>query len=170
MSKQWFIISVFTGQEKQVKAKLDKLRELNSENFGEVKLPTKGKKEEVCFPGYVFAEMNLFQNFAEKIKNQDVWNTLYGIDKVIGPLGGENVYPMSEDELLSLDKMSKKDETEQNKVVFNVGDSVKILEGAFAGNIGIISTIANDVATVKIEIFGEEIEQEISLGSLEKNV
>lgn len=170
MSKQWFIVSVFTGQEKQVKAKLDKLRDSDPENFGEVKLPTKGKKEEVCFPGYVFAEVNLFQNFAEKTKNQDVWNILSGIDKVIGPLGGENVYPMSEDELLSLDKMSKKDETEQNKVVFNVNDSVKILEGAFAGNIGMISSIVNDVATVKIEIFGEETEQKISLESLEKNV
>jgi len=177
MSKQWFIMNVFTGKEKQIKHKLEELAAKEPEKYGTVLIPetTETVKNDngsstttkrLNFPGYVFAELDAFRNFSEHEKNDDVWKAVSGLEEMIGFLGGDNPRPMSEDEVESVRKLMNSKASK--KVVLKEGDSVKVLDGAFANNVGTIKKIEDDVATVSVEIFGEETEQEIPIGSLEK--
>ena len=121
----------------------------------------------MVFPGYVFAELDVFADFMKGEKRKAIWDAVCSIDGMIGFLGGDNPRPMSEDEIASVRKYLE--QKEEKNISFKEGDSVKILDGAFAGNIGTIAKIADGVAIVNVEIFGEETEQEIQIGSLEKD-
>ena len=182
MSKQWFILSTFTGKETEVANALNKWRESNEDGhefIGEVLLPEVKEESKanaraktihtrVVFPGYAFAELDVFEDFASSSKRKEIWDAVCKIDGMIGFLGGDSPRPMSEDEIASVRKYFDEKTEVKKTVELKEGDSVKILDGAFAGNIGTISKICGDVATVSVEIFGEETEQEIALGSLEK--
>ena len=179
MSKQWFILSTFTGSEVKVARALNtwnKSDKPGHEFIGEVLVPevkehaTNDSGVEtthwrIVFPGYVFAELDVFEDFMKGEKRAEIWNAVCKIDGMIGFLGGDNPRPMSEDEIASVRKYLE--QKEEKKVEFKEGDSVKILDGAFTGNVGTITKIVDGVATVNVEIFGEETEQEISIGSLE---
>ena len=168
MSMQWFILSTFTGQESKVKKAFEDWRNSKKEFhdlIGEILVPQ--NQNGTVFPGYAFAELDAYENYSEGKRREKFWNAVCKIDGMIGFLGGDFSRPMSEDELASLKKHCE-EVTNCRKVSFEQGDSVKILDGAFSGNVGTIVKISNDVATVTIDIFGEETEQEISLGSLEK--
>lgn len=168
MSKQWFILSTFTSKENKVADELKKLKKENPNIVGEILLP-KQSDGSVRFPGYVFAELDVFKNFVNGTKNEDNWNKVSNLPEMIGFLGGDSPRPMSEDEIASLRAMIEmKDE---KKIVFNVGDSVKILDGAFANNIGIISNKDDEkqIAIVDFELFGEQMKAEVQYSSLEKN-
>lgn len=176
MSKQWFILNVLVGAENKVKDQLTEFRKSDQEHFGAIEIPevkeeiVKKKKTIVssrkAFPGYVFAEFDLFKDFINHEKNSDVWEKVTKMDGMICLLGGDNPRPMSEEEILSVKKYSNK--KSEKKTVFNVNDSVKILDGAFANNVGTVKKLENDIATVEFEIFGEMTEHEISTKSLEK--
>lgn len=180
MSKQWFILSTFTGSEAKVATALNDWRKSEKEDdgheyVGEVLVPEVKERvtnnsgvetahSRVVFPGYVFAELDVFEDFMKGEKRKAIWDAVCSIDGMIGFLGGDNPRPMSEDEIASVRKYLE--QKEEKNVSFKEGDSVKILDGAFAGNIGTIVKIVDGVATVNVELFGEETEQEISVGSL----
>ena len=182
MSKQWFILSTMTGSEAKVARALNNWRKSDKEDgheyVGEVLVPEVKEHSindsgvetthwRVVFPGYVFAELDVFADFMKGEKRKAIWDAVCSIDGMIGFLGGDNPRPMSEDEIASVRKYLE--QKEEKNISFKEGDSVKILDGAFAGNIGTIAKIADGVAIVNVEIFGEETEQEIQIGSLEKD-
>ena len=182
MSKQWFILSTMTGSEAKVARALNNWRKSDKEDgheyVGEVLVPevkehaTNDSGVEtthwrVVFPGYVFAELDVFGDFMKGEKRKAIWDAVCSIDGMIGFLGGDNPRPMSEDEIASVRKYLE--QKEDKKIEFKEGDSVKILDGPFAGNIGTVAKIDDGVAIVNVEIFGEETEQEIQIGSLEKD-
>jgi len=168
MSMQWFILSTFTGQESKVKKELENWRNSKKEFhdlIGEILVPQ--NQNGTVFPGYAFAELDAYENYSEGKRREKFWNAVCKIDGMIGFLGGDFSRPMSEDELNSLRKHCEQI-VKEKKVEFKEGDSVKILDGAFTGNDGTIVKISDGIAIVKVEIFGEETEQEIPVGSLEK--
>lgn len=154
MSMQYFIISVYSGCENEVAEAFRKLETEDPDNFGDVFVPM--KNGELAFPGYVFAVVNLFENYADFIKNNDVQNKVNSIKSVIGFLGGERPRPLSEEEIISLMKFYSNDEKKEKPVELNVGDAVKILDGAFANFTGTIKEIDNDEYVVNVTIYGEE--------------
>ena len=170
MSKQWFILSTFAGQEQNVQKQLVAWSKSDAEwheYIGDVALP-KIKEENSTrpvFPGYVFAELDIFSNFSKGEKRKELWNAICKLDGMIGFLGGESPHPMSEDELASLKEISS-EKTNKKTVDFKVGDLVNVIDGAFANNTGTIVKVANDTVTIKVEIFGEETEQEVPIGSV----
>jgi len=172
MSKQWFILSTFTGKEVQVANTLNSWKDDPNNEYhdfiGEVLVPETKEKDRVVFPGYAFAEIDAFEDFIKGTKRTKVWNAVCEINGMIGFLGGDNPRPMSEDEIASVRKYMDEKEIAKEKIELKVGDVVKVLDGAFAGNEGTVKEIKGDVVVVEVELFGEETEQEIALGSLEK--
>lgn len=168
MSMQWFILSTFTGQESKVKKAFEDWRNSKKEFhdlIGEILVPQ--NQNGTVFPGYAFAELDAYENYSEGKRREKFWNAVCKIDGMIGFLGGDFSRPMSEDELASLKKHCEQI-VKEKKVEFKEGDSVKILDGAFANNVGTIVKISDGIATVSVEIFGEETEQNVPVGSLEK--
>lgn len=182
MSKQWFILSTMTGSEAKVARALNNWRKSNKEDgheyVGEVLVPevkehaTNNSGVEtthwrVVFPGYVFAELDVFGDFMKGEKRKAIWDSVCKIDGMIGFLGGDNPRPMSEDEIASVRKYLE--QKEEKNVSFNEGDSVKILDGAFAGNIGTIAkkNDAERIALVEFKMFDQDMNAEVSYGFLE---
>lgn len=182
MSKQWFILSTMTGSEAKVARALNDWRKSNKEDgheyVGEVLVPevkehaTNDSGVEtthwrVVFPGYVFAELDVFVDFMKGEKRKAIWDAVCSIDGMIGFLGGDNPRPMSEDEIASVRKYLE--QKEEKNVSFKEGDSVKILGGAFAGNIGTIAkkNDAEQIALVEFKMFDQDMNAEVSYGSLE---
>lgn len=178
MSKQWFILSTMTGSEAKVAKALNNWRKKGNEYVGEILVPevkehaTNDSGVEtthwrVAFPGYVFAELDVFEDFMKGIRRKELWDSVYKIDGMIGFLGGDNPRPMSEDEIASVRKYLE--QKEEKNIVFKEGDSVKILDGPFAGNIGMIAK-KNDteqIALVEFKMFDQDMNAEVSYGSLE---
>lgn len=182
MSKQWFILSTMTGSEAKVARALNNWRKSNKkdghEYIGEILVPevkehaTNDSGVEtthwrVAFPGYVFAELDVFEDFMKGTRRKELWDSVCKIDGMIGFLGGDNPRPMSEDEIASVRKYLE--QKEDKKLEFKEGDSVKILDGPFAGNIGTIAK-KNDteqIALVEFNMFGQDMTDEVAYGSLE---
>ena len=98
MSKQWFVLNTLTGQEQKVqKLLVAKAAEAEIDlagMIGETLMPTvkevstrNGRKTTVTrklFPGYVFAELDLYSNYRKRERNEAVWSFVNGLDGVIG--------------------------------------------------------------------------------------
>lgn len=172
MSKQWFILSVYIGKEKKVEQKLNQCKKQYPCLFGEIIVPEiieKDKESRIRFPGYVFAELDLYEKFSNRTKQESTWKILQTIDGIISPFGGDNTCPLSEAELKCLKDISEI--KEKDKIEFNVGDVVKITDGPFANNVGIISNRDNDrkIAIVNFEMFNEKMCTEVQYSSIDLN-
>lgn len=181
MSKQWFILNTFTGQESKVAEALKKFQKNVEQNFlGEILIPTvletteeNGKKIECRrkrYPGYAFAEIDLYEDFAKSKVKKDLFEKINALPGMIGFLGGNEPRPLNEDEILSLRKDMEEGKKLKKQIELNVGDEVKILDGAFANNIGTISkkNDSEQIANVEFQMFGEDMTTEVPYGSLEK--
>lgn len=153
MSMQYFIISVYTGREKDAFKEFQNLKNEDPDHFGDVFLPMKDNR--IAFPGYVFAVMDLFSNYSKSMKNTFVQDQVNNISSVIGFLGGDSPRPMSEEEIDSLMKYYEDEKDRGSKTPLKEGDIIKILDGAFVGFIGNIQSIDNDNVTVEIQVYDE---------------
>ena len=181
MSKQWFVLNTFTGQESKVASSLKDLQKDTAQDFlGEILLPSvtetisKGKKKieqtRRLYPGYAFAEIDLFKDFAKGEVDMPLYDKINAIPGMIGFIGGSSPRPLTEDEICCLREDMEQGKKKQKSVEFEVGDEVKILDGAFVNNIGTISKKNDDeqIATVEFKMFDEDMTAEVPFGSLEK--
>lgn len=134
MSK-WYVIQVFTAQERKVKKALEDFRETSgmadlieevvipTEHVMEVKAGEQKVSEKRIWPGYVLVRMEL---------NDDSWKYVKATSGVIDFLGGEKPTALSDREVEDIlrDLASKEGRVAQ-KHKFAVGDRVKINEGVF---------------------------------------
>lgn len=132
---KWYVVQVFTAQEKKVKKALEEFREsagvldliqeilLPTENVMEVKKGEQKVSEKRIWPGYVLIKMEL---------TDDTWQYVKSTNGVIELLGGENPTSLTDAEVEEIlnDLASKKGEVTQ-KHKFEVGDRVKITDGVF---------------------------------------
>lgn len=174
--KKWYVVNTYSGHEAKVKEKLD--MRINSmemqENIFRVIVPERkeveikdGKKKEKIkklFPGYVLVEM---------IMSDESWYIVRNTPGVTGFLGssgkGAKPIPLFDEEVERIFK--EIGYTGENVVVnYEVGDNVKITDGPFkmlAGKI-IELNIDEGIATVSIDLFGQETNVELELTQFTK--
>ena len=171
----WYIVQAYSGFENKV---ADTIKDIMSKsslenNLGEILVPThktvevkKGKrtqKEKKYFPGYVLIKLDLDKNIYHKIKN---------IQKVSGFLGPEGKpVPASEKEIKKI--MGQIDETEENPsagITFEVGEKVKICDGAFASFTGLVEEINEEKLRLKVSVsvFGRPVPVDLEFNQVEK--
>ena len=174
--KKWYVVNTYSGHESKVKEKLD--MRINSmemqENIFRVIVPERkeveikdGKKKEKIkklFPGYVLVEM---------IMSDESWYIVRNTPGVTGFLGssgkGAKPVPLYDDEVERIFKeIGYKGETVN--VNYEIGDSVKITDGPFKMLAGKIIDINKDegIATVAIDLFGQETNVELELTQFTK--
>lgn len=177
--RQWYVLKVQSNREKSIRDSLVRRikREGMEEFFGEIVIPTEkivetkgGKKkvkEQKLFPGYMMIQMRLTDESWYLVRDTS------GVGDFTGAAGQPT--PMEDHEVRRM--LGEADEGEEAKVAqpvvkFNmeVGDTVKVKEGAFESFEGSVDSLdpASGKVKVMIEIFGRSTEVELEHWQVEK--
>ena len=176
MSKRWYVVHVYSGMEKSVQRTLvDRIARAGLEhNFGQILVPSEevvevkgGKKsitERRIFPGYVLVEMDL---------TDDTWHLVKSTPRVTGFLGGSGnrPAPISEKEVEKiLSQMEEGVEKPRPKILFEVGEMVRVKEGPFADFNGNVEEVNYEKSKVRVSvtIFGRSTPVELDFAQVEK--
>jgi transcriptional antiterminator NusG len=173
-TNKWYILNVMAGQENKVAADVKSLiaRGGAGKHISEVLVPTKpvfkikkGQKvqeTQKLFPGYVFINANL---------DSEAYNQINSIPKVMGFLGGKNSpQPVTESKMQEVLRLSSQQETDNKNVIFEIGETLNIIEGPFESFSGVVEEFDAEKQKVKISvlIFGRATSVELDVNQVEK--
>ena len=142
-----------------------------------VQVKRKGRMEQqqkqvsrMLYPGYIFVKVKLFdeeENFLEK-----PWYFIKGVNGVINFIGGDRPIALNPDEINSI--LAQKQQAEGSvrpKVIFNVGEMVKITDGPFLGLVGQVEEINEETCKLKVSvnIFGRYTPVELEYNQVVKS-
>jgi transcriptional antiterminator NusG len=178
---QWYALHVLSGQEKKVKESLE--RRAKTEEMGdlirEVVIPTervsevkRGKKiesERKLHPGYVYINMLLRDD--EKKLVERTWYFVRETNGVIGFADGDNPQPIRASEVETmLGQMREREEKVLPKFAFAIGDKVKVGDGPFQNQEGIIEGVDMDRGKLKVSVnmFGRSTSLELEYWQVDK--
>ena len=171
----WYIVQAYSGFENKVAENIKDVMSKNSmdSNLGEILVPThkvtevkQGKrkqKQKKYFPGYVLVKLDLNKEIYHKIKN---------IQKVSGFLGPEGTpIPVSEDQIKKIIDQASSSKDSPSAVTFEVGEKVKICDGAFASFSGLVEEVNEDKSRLKVSVsvFGRPTPVDLEFNQVEKN-
>jgi len=181
---QWFVIQTLSGKENKVRDALQ--RQLDSEDAKdvpvyEVSIPTEkvsevrqGKKYTVTrkiFPGYILVRMDLYKPENDEI-DESAWYFVRNTQGIIGFIGGSaRPVPLAPNEVTNLFR-AEEDEKVKPKVLFEIGEVVRINSGAFENFEGNIEEIDNERGKLKlmVSIFGRSTPVELEFWQVERDV
>ena len=164
----WYVVHTYSGYENTVKATIEKYVENRhlQDLIHEISIPletvteiTENGPKDVqrkVFPGYVLVKM---------IMTDETWHVVRNIRGVTGFLGsGNKPIPLSEDDIASLGV-----EKREIVVQYQVGDNVRITDGALESFLGVVEEIDLDHGKVRVMVsmFGRETPVELELDQIE---
>ncbi len=175
---RWYIIHAYSGFENKVRDQIlsDASRmgldamvesvEVPTEKVTEVRRGKKVQSERKFFPGYVLAKLEM---------NDQVYHLVKNTPKVTGFLGSSGKpQPISEAEAARILNTKAEADAAQpkakKKANFEIGDSVKVLDGPFASFSGLVEEIDFEKSRVKVSvsIFGRATPVELDFEQVEK--
>jgi len=176
MAKRWYVVHTYSQFEKSVqRALVERIaREGMSDLFGQILVPVEevvelksGQKsisERKFFPGYVLVEMDM---------TDESWHLVKNTPKVTGFLGGSAMKPtpISQKELDDImSQMQAGVEKPRPKVLFEVGETVRVKEGPFTDFHGAVEDVNYDKSKLRVAvtIFGRSTPVELNFGQVEK--
>ena len=177
MTMRWYVIHAYSGFEKSVqRALLDRISRAGMQDmFGKILVPTEevvemksGQKsisERKFFPGYVLIEMDM---------TDEAWHLVKNTAKVTGFVGGAHGRkppPISEKEVQSiLQQIQEGVEKPKPKVLFEIGEAVRVKEGPFIDFHGSVEDVNYDKSKLRVSvtIFGRATPVELEFGQVEK--
>jgi transcriptional antiterminator NusG len=175
-NKRWYVVHAYSGMEKAVERNLRERIERSDlqDKFGRILVPMEevvelkhGKKsvsERRFFPGYVLVEMEM---------GDDTWHLVKHTSKVTGFVGGakNRPSPISEAEVLKIvHQMQEGVEKPRPKVLWEVGELVRVKEGPFTDFNGAVEDVNYDKSKVRVSvtIFGRATPVELDFSQVEK--
>lgn len=173
-NKQWYVLQVFSAQEKKVKKTIEESLAMAqmTDLVGQVLVPTEhvsevknGKQrivERLMWPGYVYINMRL---------TDESWTYIKNCNGVISFLGGDKPVPMTNAEIEQLlGELDSKKEKVTQKHQLEAGDLIKINEGAFVNFTGTVNEVNAEkgLVSVRVAIFGRETLVELEIWQVEK--
>jgi transcriptional antiterminator NusG len=167
-SAKWYVAHTYSGYENTVKATIEKAVE--NRNMGDliqtVNIPMEtvteitdaGSKtvERKVFPGYVLVKMVL---------TDETWHLVRNVRGVTGFVGsGNKPIPLTDEEIASLGV-----EKREVMVGYQIGDNVKITDGALESFLGTVEEIdlERNKVRVIVSMFGRETPVELDLDQIE---
>ncbi|MDH3359268.1 MAG: transcription termination/antitermination protein NusG [Desulfobulbaceae bacterium] len=175
MARQWYILHTYSGFEEKVKTAMqERIRQAGQEElFGEILVPTeqvvemvKGTKKTSSrkfFPGYILINVDL---------NDATWHTVRDTPKVTGFVGNDlNPESLSDDEAMKIIGRIKDGALKPKpKVMYEVGDSVRVTDGPFSNFQGTVDEVFPDKGRVRVmvSIFGRETPVELEFIQVSK--
>ena len=165
---KWYVVSTYSGYENAVAAAIMKAAENRrmQDLIHEVSIPLekvteiteKGPKEveRKVFPGYVLVKM---------IMTDDSWHLVHAVRGATGFVGSDGkAVPLSDEEIYALGV-----ERREIKVGYNVGDTVKVVDGPLSGFNGTVDEleITKNRVRVVVSMFGRETPIDLELDQVE---
>ena len=176
---KWYVVHTYSGYENKVKANIEKTVENRNlqdqvlevivplETVVEVKNGATKSAQKKMFPGYVLINM---------VMNDDSWYVVRNTRGVTGFVGpGSKPVPLTEKEIKNLgiklpNKNDAKQELPRVEIDVELGDSIKVISGAWEGTVGTVTDInvAKQVVTIEVDIFGRATSVEIGFMDVSK--
>ena len=173
---RWYVVHAYSGQEKSIQAALiDRIRRSGmADKFGEVLVPVdevvemksgqKALSERRFFPGYILVQMEM---------TDDTWHLVKSTPKVTGFIGGTAMKPtpISDKEVANiLHQVQEGVEKPKPKVLFEVGESVRVAEGPFTDFHGNVEEVNYEKSKIRVSvlIFGRATPVELDFSQVEK--
>lgn len=178
LEKKWYVVKAVSGQENKIKGYIeteiarlgysDYVEEVlvPMEKIPQVRNGKKINKEKVFFPGYVMIKANLSGEVPHIIKN------LSGVIGFLGETKGGDPVPMRKSEVSRM--LGRVDEVSESVeaifIPYEVGESVKIIDGAFAGFTADIESVNQEKRKleVMVKIFNRKSPLELDYTQVEK--
>jgi len=179
---QWYVVQVLSGQEGKVRDRI--LRNAQAEDMAdsirEVLVPTEmvsevrgGKKTETrkkFFPGYIIVNMNLSTEDGQLVEK--TWFFIKETEGVIGFAGTKDrPAPMRQREVdAMLSQIKERGESVRPAIIFEVGDTVKVADGPFQNQSGIVEEIDPERGKLRVSvmIFGRSTPVELEYWQVER--
>ncbi|MBB5183646.1 transcription termination/antitermination protein NusG [Catenisphaera adipataccumulans] len=176
LKKEWYVVNTYAGQEHRVKENLERrittmgLEDnlfkiiVAEEKEVEIKNGKPVEKTHNLFSGYLLVQMVMTDEAWYAVRNTP------GVTGFIGSSGkGAKPFPVPQEEIDSVLRRLGSTDVEI-AVDFKVGDTVKVLKGAFEGTEGTVESMDDEkkVATVLLILFGRETPTEIPYLDLKK--
>ncbi|MFT5703347.1 MAG: transcriptional antiterminator NusG [Rickettsiales bacterium] len=174
MEHKWYILNVMAGQEQKI---ADSITSLIGRSLGEevseaivpckkivkIKKGQKVQEDQKLFPGYVFVKANL---------NSDAYNIINAIPKSMSFLGTKNnPQPVAESKMKDIFSLISVESVSTSKAqIFEVGESLNIIEGPFESFSGSVENYDAEKQRVRISvlIFGRATSVELDINQVEK--
>jgi len=165
---KWYVVHTYSGYENAVAATIEKAAENRKmqDQILEIKIPTETITEihdsqtktieRKTFPGYVLIKMMM---------NDVSWHLVRNVRGVTGFVGSANkAIPLTEDEIHNLG-------IDRHEIVvgFEVGSTVKVVDGPLEGFLGTVEEIEFDKSRVKVivSMFGRETPVDLDFDQIE---
>ena len=165
---RWYVVHTYSGYENAVAATIEKAAENRKmlDQILELRIPTETVTEvqesqtktieRKIFPGYVLIKM---------VMNDVSWHLVRNVRGVTGFVGSANKpIPLSEDEIVTLG-------IERHEIVvgYEVGSTVKVVDGPLDGFLGTVEEIELDKSRVRVivSMFGRETPVDLDFDQIE---
>ena len=175
-TKRWYVVHAYSGMEKSVGRALQERvdRSGMQDMFGKILVPTEevvemknGQRtisERRFFPGYILVQMDM---------TDETWHLVKSTPKVTGFIGGSAMRPtpISDKEVENiLHQVQEGVEKPKPKVLFEVGESVRVTEGPFTDFNGTVEEVNYEKSKIRVSvlIFGRATPVELDFGQVEK--
>ena len=174
--KRWYVVHAYSGSEKYVMNALQERIRLEGVEykFGEILVPTeevvelrggqKRKSERKFFPGYVLVEM---------VMDEETWHLVRSTPKVLGFIGGTSDKPApitNKEAETILQRIHDSSEKPKPKVLFEVGEVVRVIDGPFADFNGVVEEVNYEKNRLRVAvlIFGRSTPVDLQFDQVEK--
>jgi len=173
---KWYVVHAFSGAEHQVKRSLeDRVRRSGLlDRFGDILVPTeevvelrdgqKRRTDRKFFPGYVLVQMEM---------DDQTWHLVREVPKVMGFIGGRGDRPAAISDTEAdkiLQRMQEGTDKPRPKVLFEVGEVVRVREGPFTDFSGVLEEVNYEKSRLRVAvlIFGRSTPVELEFSQVEK--
>jgi transcriptional antiterminator NusG len=175
---RWYAVQAFSGMEKSVKAGLEEriIRSNLQDQFGDILVPVEevvelknGQKtisERRLYPGYVLVQMEM---------TDESWHLVRSTPRVTSFIGGtaQRPTPIKDKEVeIILRRMDDSKSNPTQKMTFEKGESVRVVDGPFKDFSGSVEEINYDKNKLRVSvvIFGRATPVELDFAQVEKEV
>lgn len=174
MALKWYGVHTYSSFENKVKLSLEeRIRNFGFEElFGEILIPSEtvmelkqGERKTTSrkfFPGYILVNMEL---------NDETWHVINETPKVTGFVGGNTPAPITDEEIARITKrVAEGAEKPRPKISFDVGETVRVIDGPFLNFAGVVEDVKPDKAKLRVmvSIFGRATPVELEFMQVEK--
>jgi len=178
MAMRWYAVQAFSGMEKSVKAGLEErvARSNLQDQFGDILVPVEevielknGQKtisERRLYPGYVLVQMEM---------TDESWHLVRSTPRVTSFIGGtaQRPTPIKDKEVeIILRRMDDSKSNPTQKMTFEKGESVRVVDGPFKDFSGSVEEVNYDKNKLRVSvvIFGRATPVELDFAQVEKEV
>ena len=175
---KWYIVHAYSNFEKKVAQHMrDQAKQRGlEEHFSEILVPTedvievrRGRKinsERKFFPGYVLVKMEMTDEAYHLVKDTPK------VTGFLGAAGGTKPLPVSEREVQAIiGAVEEGVERPKPTIRFDIGETVKVIDGPFASFDGQVESVDEDAARLRVavSIFGRPTPVDLEYNQVEKS-